>query len=325
MISYQDAINQLPNGEIPSILIANGFSQAWNARIFNYANILDAASFGDRDNQIKALFELSKTYDFETIMGQLVSAQIVLESYGGDAALIQQIKDDQEILKASLVTAIADTHPRVPGDVTDVQFIKVRNFLSTFKNIYSLNYDLLLYWAINKFNLAPIRYRVDDGFRYPTIWNASGTNQNLFFLHGGLHIFDEKLGIRKHACTEDGLTIIEQVRSNLDRHKFPLFVSEPTADKKKAKIEHNPYLYKAYTKLGELSGILFIHGHSMDENDKHIFDQIIASNVTKVYVSIFGDENSDENKKTKANAMAYIQNSRISVEFYQAETAPIWV
>lgn len=40
MLSYQNAIDQLPDGEKPSILIANGFSQAWNARIFNYASIL---------------------------------------------------------------------------------------------------------------------------------------------------------------------------------------------------------------------------------------------------------------------------------------------
>ena len=37
MLSYQDALNQLKRGEKRSILIANGFSQAWDAKIFNYA------------------------------------------------------------------------------------------------------------------------------------------------------------------------------------------------------------------------------------------------------------------------------------------------
>lgn len=324
MLSYQNAIDQLPDGEKPSILIANGFSQAWNDRIFNYASILGAASFGARDGEIKGLFTKSETYDFEKIMGQLVSAQVVLESYGSDHKLIEQIKADQEILKESLVAAISKTHPSLPSEVTNDQFIAVRKFLSTFKDIYSLNYDLLLYWAINKFNLEPDNYRVDDGFRYPTIWKVAGTNQNLFFLHGGLHIYDEETCIRKHACTDEGLTIIDQVRANLHNHKFPLFVSEPTAQKKKIKIEHNPYLYKAFNKFGELRGVLFVHGHSMDENDKHIFDKIASSNLTKVYVSIFGDEHSEANKKSKANALAYIQSARISVDFYQAETAPVW-
>lgn len=325
MQSYKDAIDQLTDIEKPSILIANGFSQAWDASIFNYSNILNAASFGKRDKEIKGLFDLSETYDFETIMNQLVSAQIVLESYGGDPALIQLIKDDQEVLKEALVTAIAKTHPSVPYQVTDSQYVTVRNFLSTFKNIFSLNYDLLLYWAINKFDLEPNSYRVDDGFRWPTSWQATDTKQNLFFLHGGLHIYDDGMIIRKHSYSDDGFTIIDQVRSNLNNQKFPLFVSEPTNSKKKSKIERNPYLNMAFSKLGELKGTLFIHGHSMDENDKHIFDKITASGVNKVYISIFGNEFSDANKKSKANALAYIQTQNISVDFYQAETAPVWV
>nr|WP_319491645.1 DUF4917 family protein [uncultured Desulfobacter sp.] len=173
MLKYKDAIALLPKGEKPSIIIANGFSQAWDPKIFNYANILDAASFGKRDKEIKGLFSSSDTFDFEAIMNQLVSAQIVLENYGGNPLLIQQIKEDQEILKEALVKAIAKTHPSIPNEVTDTQFIAVRKFLSTFHNIFSLNYDLLLYWAINKSNLSP-KFSVDDGFRYPTEWRTEG-------------------------------------------------------------------------------------------------------------------------------------------------------
>lgn len=325
MLSYQDALNQLKDGERRSILIANGFSQAWDAGIFNYANLLDAASFGKRDAEIRGLFTASSTYDFEAIMRQLVSAQIVLETYGADPKLIQTIKDDQEILKDSLLAAIAKTHPALPSEVTDDQYVAVRTFLSGFKNVFSLNYDLLFYWARNKFDLDPAPYNTDDGFRWPNTWNVTGTKQDVYFLHGGLHIYDDGLGVRKHACTEDGETIIEQVRNNLNNGKFPLFVSEPNDSKKKEKIDHNPYLYHAFRKLKQLDHTLFIHGHSMDENDKHIFNQVVSSGVKKVYVSIFGDENTAVNKKSKANAMAYLSSVTVSVDFYQAETAPIWV
>ena len=94
--------------------------------------------------------------------------------------------------------------------------------------------------------------------------------------------------------------------------------------KKKEKIEHNPYLYHSFRALKQLDHVLFIHGHSMDENDKHIFDQIASSGVRKIYVSIFGNENTAENKRTKANARAYLESLTVSVDFYQAETAPIW-
>jgi hypothetical protein len=325
VLSYEDALNQLDEKDIPSILIANGFSQAWDSTIFNYASLLDAASFGNRNAEIRGLFTTSNTYDFEAIMRQLVSAQTVLETYGEDQKIIDRIKEDQEILKEALLTAIADTHPELPSEVTDDQYIAARKFVSGFKNVFSLNYDLLFYWARNKSDLNPTDYDTDDGFRWPNTWKITGTNQNVFFLHGGLHIYDAGLSIRKHACTDDGETIIEQVRDNLNRGKFPLFVSEPDDSKKKEKIEHNPYLYHSYRKLEELTGTLFIHGHSMDENDKHIFEQLVSSRINKVYVSIFGNENSGQNKKTKANALAYISSPTVSVQFYQAETAPIWV
>ncbi|WP_140089819.1 DUF4917 family protein, partial [Vibrio parahaemolyticus] len=69
------------------------------------------------------------------------------------------------------------------------------------------------------------------------------------------------------------------------------------------------------------SGTLFIHGHSMADNDKHIFDQINESGIEKVFVSIFGDENSETNRETMANARRFIH---ADVEFYDASTAPIW-
>jgi hypothetical protein len=62
----------------------------------------------------------------------------------------------------------------------------------------------------------------------------------------------------------------------------------------------------------------------MDDNDKHIFDQIKSSRVSKVFVSIYGDENTESNTRTKANAMAFLQGFGKSVEFYQAESAPVW-
>ncbi|AJY51017.1 hypothetical protein KO116_02542 [Halomonas sp. KO116] len=41
----------------------------------------------------------------------------------------------------------------------------------------------------------------------------------------------------------------------------------------------------------------------------------------KVFVSIFGDENTDENSRTKAITMAFLQGFNRSVKFYQAASA----
>jgi len=332
VITFQEAIKVTNSKEkddnSPSILLGNGFSQAWNAKIFNYANLLESANFGKRDKNLRALFKHFDTYNFELVMNQLEATEQVLDLYGINTQTLKQIRDDKEILKNALITAISKTHPKLPNEVSDNQFIAVRFFLDKFKNIYTLNYDLLMYWARNKSNLLP-EFSTDDGFRkfnQCNQWigyNESYTNQNVHFLHGGLHIYDTGEHVKKHAYQENsGTSIIEKVRENLDDGKFPLFVSEPTSQKKKNRIEHNPYLNYCYQSLRKLNGILFIYGHSIDDNDQHIFDQIKESNVNKVFVSIYGDKNSKANIRAKANANAFLHP--LKVDFFQAESAPVW-
>ncbi|WP_335058149.1 DUF4917 family protein [Nostoc sp.] len=312
------------DGDKPSILLGNGFSRAWRNEVFNYANLLDVADFTDREAEIRELFRLSGTYDFEAVMRSLVAAKTVLEAYGGNEALVKIIEKDQQLLKDALITAISTTHPHRPTDVTNDQFTSVRHFLSRYDQIFTVNYDLLFYWARNMKDLPPENYLTDDGFRTGYKWQGHGTNQEAHFLHGGLHIFDSGTAIEKHAFTQIGTGIIDLVRANLERGQFPLFVSEPTSTKKKQRIEHNPYLDFCFRALERVTGTFFIQGHSMDENDKHIFDQLRQSKVKKFFVSIFGDESSEENRRVQANALAYLKSPNSNVEFFDAKSAPIW-
>lgn len=324
MITFQEALDSMEEGDTPSILLANGFSQAWNVKIFNYASLFEAANFGHRDNTLRALFNKIGTYDFEKVMKYLVAAETVLTIYKADGDLIASIKEDQEELKNALIRVISETHPDRPNEVSEQQYLSARRFLSKFKEVFTLNYDLLFYWARNMRNLAPENYRTDDGFRQHETWVGRGTNQNVHFLHGGLHIYDGALNIKKHTFSEDGISIIDKVRENLEAGRFPTFVSEPTYEKKKFRIEHNPYLNFCYQKLTELSGTAFIYGHSMDENDKHIFDQIKKSSVRKIFISIYGDPQSESNSATRGNAVRFLEGRNIDIDFFQAESTPIW-
>lgn len=321
MLTYIEALERLEEGERPSIILGNGFSRAWRNDIFNYANLLDAANFGARDENIRSLFLRLETYDFETVMKSLVSARTVLESYGNQDDLIAQIRVDEQGLKDALITAIAHTHPERPWDVTNAQYGAVRSFLCNFASIFTLNYDLLLYWARNV-EVAP-QFRTDDGFRRDSKWVGHGTGQQVHFLHGGLHIFDSVNGVKKHTF-DGGGGIIDQVRDNLNEGRFPLFVSEPTSQRKLARIEHNPYLNFCYRALSRLNGTVFILGHSIDENDKHIFDGLKSSSVSQIFVSLFGEEESPENIRSKANAMAFLSGGGRVVEFFDSATAPVW-
>lgn len=321
--TFEDAFNTLQPGDIPSILLANGFSQAWDHNIFNYQNLLQQANFGSRDALIREIFINFDTYDFEKIMRALEAAESVCESYGFNQTQINDIRTDQDVLKNSLIHVIAQTHPATSSWVTTQQYECARSFIKRFQNTFTLNYDLLLYWIVNKYDVTPWGYFTDDGFRGTTWTNE--TSQDVYFLHGGLHIYDDGSFICKHTFREfSNISIVDQVRNNLDQGMFPLFVSEPTHEKKLARIKHNPYLNHCFESLKNITGTLFIHGHSMSGNDAHIFNQIKQSNINKVFVSIFGDEYSQENAETIANARRFIGSSSISIEFYDASSAPIW-
>jgi hypothetical protein len=310
-------------GSGTSILLGNGFSQAWNPEIFSYENLLERADFGDRSDALRALFERFETFDFERVMHHLIAAAAVVETYGGSQDFVGRLKQDMDVLREALLSAIANSHPDVPSKVNDEQFVAVRTFLARFGAIFSVNYDLLMYWARNKDDLPPNDYSTDDGFRR-TLWKGYGTEQQVFFLHGALHIFDTGTAILKHRYTEQGATILDQVKENLAENRFPLFVSEPDHKKKRAKIHQNEYLAYCFRALSELSSVLFVFGHSFAETDKHISDAVRRSSVSRVFVSVFGDEESEQNSMTMANARTYLQTKNREVLFFDADSAPVW-
>ena len=218
MLTFQEALDILDEGEVPSIIIANGFSQSWKDDIFNYSNLYSQADFGGRGEVIQSLFEQLGTYDFEAVSKYLSATVLVMRTYHFDEALMNRVEEDREILKTALIAAISRTHPDLPSEITDTEYVSVRTFLSGFRKIFSVNYDLLFYWARNKPHLDPQHYSTDDGFRRGGVWVGEDTNQQIYFLHGGLHIYDEGRCIKKHSCTDEGITIIEQVRDNLRKH-----------------------------------------------------------------------------------------------------------
>ncbi|WP_350431737.1 DUF4917 family protein [Shewanella sp. H8] len=321
MKSFAQVIKEI-EGQKVSLLLGNGFSQAWDYNIFNYKNLLASANFGSRDQAIKSIFHKLGTYDFEAVMQTMISSIYVSQSFNEYPVFVKGIQLDAEKLNSTLVTTIAKTHPRLPSNITNEEYKLARKFLNSFNKIFTLNYDLLMYWARNKSELEPDNFTTDDGFRAHLTWTGEEANQNVFFLHGGLHLYDEGGVIKKHAYTDNGETIIDKVKANLDRRNFPIFVAEPDYQKKLDKILHNPYLNYCYTQLGNISDSLVIYGHSMDETDTHIFDKVGKSGVRDVYISIYGDANSTENRRTKANAASYFESC--NVHFYEAESTPIW-
>lgn len=336
MITFKEALKI--SGEKRHLLLGNGFSISWKPDTFRYDSLYNRANFKKLSPNIKNVFEQLGTKDFELVMRSLQNAAEILRVYAPQKKkLIAELENDAIDLKNLLVSTIASHHPENPGEITEIEYLNSNLFLNHFQNIYTLNYDLLLYWVIMHYNEQHDKPKYDDGFRTPdggkeeyVTWDIEKTNkQNIFYLHGALHIFDEGSELQKYTWVNTGVKLIEQIRNALDKNFFPVFVSEGSSREKKEKIVHSNYLSRGYRSFSAITSSLFIYGHSLADNDDHILNLIPKGKISKLFISIYGDENSNENKKIRAKATNYKQlrkNEKIPLEihFYDASTTKIW-
>ena len=337
IIDFQKALALSEEGK-RHLMLGNGFSRACRNNLFAYE-----ALFKQAENQlsprIRQAFEILNTHDFETIMRILNSSADVLPVYTDDSSLIAILKEDVDALRDALAKAIAGSHPARPGDISAVEFAACRSFLSNFSNIYTLNYDLLLYWALMQDEVATLAIDCDDGFRQPedgpedyVVWDAAdSTQQNIFYVHGALHIFDAGSELQKYTWSNTGMPLVDQIRDSLAHNRYPIYVSEGTSEEKMQRIMHSAYLSRALRSMIQVTGSLFIYGHSLANNDKHILRLIERGKVTRLFVSLYGDPNSRENKWIikRANSMSNERSltgskKQLAVYFYDAQSAKVW-
>lgn len=281
ILSFDEAV-RATDGRPRHILLGNGFSRALYNDIFSYDALFERADFSALSPTARQAFSALETTDFEQVMRSLQRAARLVGLYSPDTAeLAGRLTADAIGLRTVLAQTIADHHPEGPFEVTDEQCASCRRFLSNFKNIYTVNYDLLLYWVLMRQELEP-EVPCDDGFRQPdegeadyVTWDVEKTDgQNVHYLHGALHLFDARTSLKKYAWCNTGIRLIQQIREALDQDLFPLIVAEGTSPQKLERIMHSNYLSRSYRSLVSITGSLFLYGHSMHENDAHILDLV---------------------------------------------------
>ena len=170
---------------------------------------------------------------------------------------------------------------------------------------------------------------MDDGFRpyYNELaWRETET-QNVFYLHGALHIYKKAYGLicKPH---NDGRYLMDVIKDNIYNNKYPLIVTEGSSTNKLNKIlkENNEYLSYCYSKLKGIKDVFFIHGHSLDKKDKHIFDAISKnSTIKRVYISLCSKEKYQEKREKADTFFANREREKtLEVFFYDAESANLW-
>jgi hypothetical protein len=324
------------------LLLGNGFSIALKHDIFSYGSLFENADFS-RVPHVPQLFAALETTDFEIVIRYLLDAARVVAVYRpGMKRLIKRLVDDAEAVKDALVNVIASRHPSRPFDVSAGQYRACRAFLLPYDHIFTLNYDVLLYWTLMQDEVDELPLRHDDGFRHPedrdlpyVSWQQ-GSSATVSYLHGALHLFDRRTEITKYTWSKTERAIVDQVREALDEDKYPIFVAEGTTASKQERILHNAYLHKALRSLegcmqsGKSSVVIF--GHSLAENDAHILRCVAAGSVPVMLVGLYGDPASAANQSVIENAEKLVGLRRklrgerwpLDLHFYDAASARVW-
>lgn len=339
LMSFKEALDLADTVGRRHLLLGNGFSIALRPDIFTYNTLFEKAQESQKlSSELSKVFANLETTDFELVMEALQRAATLARLYVNEnPQLADKFEKDAAILRDVLAETIAENHPSRPYDVSDEQYASCRAFLSNFGGqIYTLNYDLLLYWTLMQSEIQPAIVS-DDGFRSPdghdkeyVTWDVQNTdNQRIHYLHGALHIYDAGPELLKYTWNRTDIPLVEQIRASLNRREYPLIVTEGTSSQKKGRIQHSNFLGRSYRSFAKIRNSLFIYGHSLAENDEHLLTLIDHGKVGKIFVGIYGDPADEANSKVihRASLIAKRRGNpqkEPEVHFYDAASAHVW-
>lgn len=348
-MTFEAAIEESTSFAKRHLLLGNGFSIACRADIFHYGSLFAQADFSGCP-EAASVFALLGTQDFEVAIRALENAALIAPAYvSSGVGAIAKMRAHAAALKEILIQTIAGNHPAVPPEIDDAKFWACRaflgHFLATGGQVFTLNYDLLLYWTLmhddNPFG-TPVNLAKNDGFGNDeddpdaeyVVWQGEvgAHDARVHFLHGALHLFDSGSELKKYTWVRKGVPLVEQAREAIDNNAYPLFVAEGTSAQKKAKIRHNAYLYQGFKQFTANvrtgTHCFFIFGHSLAANDDHILTRMARGKFRKLYVGIYGDPLAEDNQRmmNRANELSVQRNAKspLDVTFYDASTAKVW-
>ena len=195
------------------------------------------------------------------------------------------------------------------------QLFLVGKYLSHFKTVFSLNYDLIMYWSMLEYN-DQYKNVLKDGFitsdlliynskvfaknrieilKKPYTGNNSATL--VFYPHGNLILHRTKSREGKIQGHKASYTSILETIADFweENNSLPLFVSEGTYQEKLEVISSSNYLsYVIHEELPNGGDSLVIYGWGIGKQDTHILEQIARGTYQQIAVSVYKGNKEDE-------------------------------
>lgn len=310
-----------------ALLLGNGASMAISPN-FGYNLLLEHVRQNALfDEDVQMLFDRFNTKDFELILRLVWQAARVNK--------VLAIKDDRTRqaylnVRNCLIQAVRDIHPK--HEEVLIHLPHMQSFLKEFNTVFSLNYDLLVYWAMMYGFDTPRQHIFKDCFNkglfsenWRTYRERRGEQSNtlVFYPHGNLalcrDITDEEYKIRG-----SGNTLLEEILDSWRTENcVPLFVSEGTYQQKVRSIQSSFYLSTVYREVLKTPRIkLTIFGWAMGEQDLHLLEKLKGTSINQVAISVY------EKKQEYCNyAHGVIQHylGPVRIDFFDCESAGCWI
>lgn len=322
------------------LLLGNGFSVAYDPKIFSY-NALHEFVKNLKDKDLSKVLEVIETRNFEVIMQYLDNFAALIDAFGGDPKLTRRIEAASAKLKQSLLDAVSAMHPehvfKVPEDQSKACATFLQQFLNSSGAIYSTNYDLLLYWVLMRNSEIQHvdgcgRKLENDNDEYiasedqewsELIWGKNRSKQNVFYLHGALPFFDSGVAVVKEEYDVYNY-LLQNISARMEKGEYPIFVTAGDGQQKLNHITHNQYLTYCYDSFCQAEGSLVTFGFSFGPNDGHIIAAInraasrkAPNKLWSIYIGVYSPED-------KKHIEQIAGQFRCKVHVYDANTANIW-
>lgn len=280
-----------------TLLIGNGASMAVDSR-FGYGSLIGhAKSHGLMNSDVNKLFNFFRTNDFELIL------RLVWQANNINNAL--NIADDKTReayihVRDCLIQTVRDIHPEYQA--VSIKIPQIYSFIKKFRTVLSLNYDLILYWAVMYGLEQHDRHEVKDCFIHGTFdeeWPRfrkslrNGYPTLVFYPHGSLVLCRDRIEAEHKISTGfDNPNLLDSILGEWESGQYvPLFVSEGTTQQKVNAIKASNYLNTIYREVfSDLGTNLVIYGWAFGEHDMHIVEKIKLSEINKIAVSVYGND-----------------------------------
>ncbi|HCL6057009.1 TPA: DUF4917 family protein [Citrobacter amalonaticus] len=312
-----------------TILLGNGASIAVSPR-FAYGSLLECVTQRESlEADVRKLFDFFNTKDFELILRIVWQASNVNKSLDIEDA---RTHEAYVRIRECLIQAVRDVHPE--HDEVDEQLPYIYEFLKRFNKVISLNYDLIVYWAMTYGLDINDHHRFKDCFlargRFEQDWQRlrgmlgnEQSNTLVFYPHGSLILCRNRIEQESKIHIQNAGLLESILKRWQSEEVVPLFVSEGTHEQKVNSIQSSFYLSTVYREvLVEQCENLVILGWGIGEHDVHLLKRMAGAGIKRVAVSVFRKDQAYCNRANQLIKDNLGQN--ILIEFFDSESPSCW-